>query len=106
MGKLRSLKVGATYDDLCAVPENLVAEMFDGELYATPRPPFRTRTRHRCSASSAGLFIAAAMAPAGGGFDEPELHFDADVLVPNLAGWRRPRLASLPTTPYFTLAPD
>jgi hypothetical protein len=39
MGKLRSLKVGATYDDLCAVPENLVAEMFDGELYATPRPP-------------------------------------------------------------------
>jgi Uma2 family endonuclease len=46
------------------------------------------------------------MAPAGGGFDEPEVHFDADVLVPNLAGWRRPRLASLPTTPCFTLAPD
>ena len=33
MGKLRPLKVGATYDDLCAVPENLVAEILDGELY-------------------------------------------------------------------------
>jgi Uma2 family endonuclease len=26
--------------------------------------------------------------------------------VPDLAGWRRTRLESLPTTPYFTLEPD
>jgi Uma2 family endonuclease len=37
---------------------------------------------------------------------EPELHFGADVLVPDLAGWRRHRMASLPATPYIALAPD
>ena len=36
----KPLKKGATYDDLVRVPENFVAEMFDGELYASPRPAF------------------------------------------------------------------
>ena len=34
----KPLKKGATYDDLRDVPDHYVAEMFDGELYATPRP--------------------------------------------------------------------
>ena len=34
----KPLKRGATYDDLCDVPEHFVAEMFDGDLYASPRP--------------------------------------------------------------------
>ena len=38
--------------------------------------------------------------------DEPELHFDEDVLVPDLAGWRRERMPALPETAYFVLAPD
>ena len=38
--------------------------------------------------------------------DEPELHFGNDVLVPDLAGWRRQRLPSLPADAYLTLAPD
>jgi hypothetical protein len=32
---MKPLKKGATYADLCDVPEHFVAEMFDGELYAT-----------------------------------------------------------------------
>jgi hypothetical protein len=35
---VKPLKKGATYDDLARVPEHFVAEMFDGELYASPRP--------------------------------------------------------------------
>ena len=38
--------------------------------------------------------------------DEPELHLGEDILVPDLAGWRRERMAELPDTAYFTLAPD
>ena len=38
--------------------------------------------------------------------DEPELHCGNDVLVPDLAGWRRERLPSTPNEPYLTLAPD
>ena len=34
----KPLKKGATYADLVRVPEHYVAEMFDGDLYASPRP--------------------------------------------------------------------
>ncbi len=38
--------------------------------------------------------------------DEPELHFGEHVLVPDLAGWRRERMPSVPDVAFFTLAPD
>jgi Uma2 family endonuclease len=38
--------------------------------------------------------------------DEPELHFGQDIVVPDLAGWRRERLPEFPTTAFFTLPPD
>ncbi len=40
--------------------------------------------------------------------DEPELHLGAEpaILVPDLAGWRRERLPSIPDQAYLTLAPD
>jgi Uma2 family endonuclease len=37
---------------------------------------------------------------------EPELHLGADILVPDLAGWRRERMPIYPDAPYFQLAPD
>jgi Uma2 family endonuclease len=37
---------------------------------------------------------------------EPELHLGADILVPDLAGWRRERMPVLRDVPYFELAPD
>jgi len=37
---------------------------------------------------------------------EPELHLGNDVVVPDLAGWRRERLSRVPNEPYFSLAPD
>jgi Uma2 family endonuclease len=103
----KPLKKNATYDDLVRVPEHYVAEMFDGELYASPRPAFP-------HARAAGVLHA----KLGDSFDfgdgpggwlifiEPELHFGNDVLVPDLAGWRRERLPSLPNDAYLTLAPD
>jgi len=38
--------------------------------------------------------------------DEPELHLQSDVLVPDLAGWRRERMPEVPDTAAFELAPD
>ena len=38
--------------------------------------------------------------------DEPELHFQRNVLVPDLAGWRRERMPSKPETAYYAIAPD
>lgn len=38
--------------------------------------------------------------------DEPELHLGEDVLVPDLAGWRRERMPEMPHASAFELAPD
>ena len=43
---------------------------------------------------------------AGGSLDEPELHLGPDILVPDLAGWHRERMPSLPEKAFFELAPD
>jgi Uma2 family endonuclease len=101
----------ATYDDLCRVPDNMVAEIIDGELFTTPRP---ASPHARATAAIAGDLFGGFDRPPGdpegpGGWwllFEPELHFGEDVLVPDLAGWRRVRLPSLPNVAAFVLAPD
>ena len=104
----KPLKKGATYDDLVRVPEHYVAEMFDGELYASPRPA----APHARAASVLGVELGGPFDRGRNGpggwliLDEPELHFGNDVLVPDLAGWRRERLPSTPNDAYLTLAPD
>jgi Uma2 family endonuclease len=91
-----------------AVPDRLVAEILDGELHATPRPS----PRHAAASSGLGGALHGPFDRGRGGpggwriLDEPELHMGSDVLVPDLAGWRRERLPELPDTAYFTLAPD
>jgi Uma2 family endonuclease len=105
---MKPLKKNATYDDLREVPEHFVAEMFDGDLYASPRPALP----HAHAASVLGgklmePFHSGANGPGGWVIlHEPELHFGKDVLVPDLAGWRRVRLPNVPPRPYLTLAPD
>ena len=98
----------ATCDDLLALPAHVVGEIIDGELHATPRPT----PRHALAASVLGGEIGPPFHGGRGGpggwwiLFEPELHFDGDVLVPDLAGWRRSRMPSIPDTAYLTLAPD
>ena len=38
--------------------------------------------------------------------DEPELHLQGHILVPDLAGWRRQRMPEVPSTAAFELVPD
>ena len=77
---MKPLKKDATYDDLCDVPDHFVAEMFDGELYASPRPA----SPHARAASILGgklgdLFDWGESGPGGWVIlDEPELHFGGD----------------------------
>ncbi len=33
-----------------------------------------------------------------------ELHLGPDILVPDLAGWRRERMPEMPEAPYFTMS--
>lgn len=98
----------ATYDDLLQVPDHLVAEIIDGELYTTPRPA----PRHADAGSGLvgalrGPFDRGRGGPGGWRIlAEPELHLESDIVVPDVAAWRRERLLHLPEEAYFSTAPD
>lgn len=98
----------ATYQDLIDAPEHMVAELIRGELCLQPRPA----SPHLFAGSSLGDEILGPFQKGRGGpggwwiLDEPELHFGDDVLVPDMAGWRRERMPSFPKTAAFALAPD
>lgn len=98
----------ATYEDLLRVPDHLVAEIVGGELYTSPRPA--PRHSQAAGAVHSRLFRAFHEGDGGPGgwwiLGEPELHLGDDVLVPDLGGWRRERMPSIPETAAITLAPD
>jgi Uma2 family endonuclease len=101
----------ATYEDLLQVPEHMVAEILDGELYASPRPALpHARATSAIGGDLWGPFDRPPGGPGGPGgwwiLDEPELHLGPDVVVPGLAGWRRERVPRLPNAAYFDQAPD
>ena len=66
-------KHDATYEDLLAVPEHLVAEIVDGDLITSPRPA----ARHALAASTLGMELGPFARRSGGGpggwiiLDEP-----------------------------------
>ena len=98
----------ATYDDLLRAPPHVVAEIVAGVLITHPRPAaLHARASSRLGAELDGPFDRGRGGPGGWLLlDEPELHLQADVLVPDLAGWRRERMPTLPDTAAFELAPD
>jgi Uma2 family endonuclease len=101
----------ATYEDLRKVPSTMIAQIINGVLYATPRAaPPHASTALAVGTDLSGPFHRKAGGPGGpGGFwvlDEPELHFGEDILVPDIAAWRRDRRPPLPRAAYFELAPD
>lgn len=108
MGQPDRRRPPATYDDLLKVPDHLVAEIVDGDLYASPRPA----PRHADAGSGLGGALRGPFDRGRGGpggwriLFEPELHLGRDIVVPDLAGWRRERLPDLPEQAYFPVAPD
>jgi Uma2 family endonuclease len=102
-------KPGATYQDVLDAPEEYVAELIAGELHLQPRPA----KAHTFSASALGVEIGAKYQRGIGGpggwwiLYEPELHFDPDVLVPDLAGWRQSGTPAFdPSVAYYAERPD
>ncbi|HEX8819928.1 MAG TPA: Uma2 family endonuclease [Archangium sp.] len=100
----------AAYSALDALPMGWVGEILDEELVASPRPaPGQAR-----AAFMLGVELGERLDPRRGGSGRwcflraPELRLGRDVLVPDLAGWRRDRLVEplTPDEPFLTLAPD
>jgi len=98
----------ATYQDLEQLPPNVVAEIVDDELWASPRPaPCHSRAWARLTGFIEPPFYQGRRGPGGWIIlGEPEIHLGKQVLVPDLAGWKRTRLPRLPATAYVPIAPD
>ncbi len=101
----------ATYQDLLQVPNHFIAEIINGELHTQPRPA----AKHALSASTLGGELFSPFHKGGdnkpGGWIilfEPELHLGKkpDIMVPDLAGWRKQHMPVVPDVAWFDLPPD
>lgn len=100
-------KRDATYADIEALPPHVVGEIVDGQLHVSPRPT----ARHARASSVLGMNLGGSFdrdaGPGGWWFlDEPELHFGKNVVIPDIAGWRRQRMPRIPDVSFLELAPD
>jgi Uma2 family endonuclease len=98
----------ATYADLVAAPEHLIAEILDGRLVTRRHmPPLHNMAHsallraldrplgHRRGHPGTWIFMS-----------KPEVHLGPHVIVPDLAGWCRARLPFVPDVPWMELMPD
>lgn len=105
---LPQIRQPASYQDVLDAPPNTVAELVNGALHLQPRPA----ARHGLATSFLSGEIVGPFGRGRGGpggwwiVIEPELHLGDNVLVPDIAGWRRERMPEFPDTAAFDLAPD
>lgn len=102
-------KKKATYDDLYGIPENMTGEIINGELIVTPRP---SKRQALASSYLGGEVVPPYCHGRGGGpggwviLDEPEIKFGENIVVPDLAGWRRERFPVKGEENWIAVAPD
>jgi len=98
----------AVYEDLFGIPRNMTGEIVNGELVVTPRPS-------RKHANTASMLTAEIIPPYRSGrggpggwiiLDEPEISFGEDILVPDLAGWKKERFPMEEPHNWISVAPD
>ena len=98
----------ATYQDVLDAPAHQVAEIIGGTLHTHPRPAMP----HALASSYLSDELVGPYGKGRGGpggwwiVFEPELHLGEEIVVPDLAGWRRERMPEYPQTAYATLALD
>ena len=98
------------YGQLLDLPENQVGEIIHDQLYVQPRPSWL----HGQAEGSIIAGLHTLYRRDGGKTDgwwiipEPEIHFrrDQEVLVPDIAGWRKARLPTPPKDHRCEVIPD
>jgi Uma2 family endonuclease len=98
----------ATYRDLQIIADNVIGELFDGEIVTSPRPSFRhAHIAKKVTSILTRAFEDGVDGPGGWWlFPEPELHLGGDAFVPDIAGWRRERVPDFPDVVSYDVIPD
>jgi len=105
---LKSKTRPAIYADLAALPPNMVGEIIFGVLHAHPRPA----PRHGVAAGELQTELSMPFGRGRGGpggwifIVDPELLLGSHTVVPDIAGWKRERLAPFPETAFIATPPD
>lgn len=97
------------YEDLCDLPENVIGEIIDGDLVTAPRPS----RKHAVAASRMGGEIVPPFDFGRGGgpggwviIREPEIAFGENLLVPDLAGWKKERFPVQEPHNWISVIPE
>ena len=106
----QSVKKISIYEQLITLPDGLTGEIINGQLHTQPRPA----APHALASSRLGADLDGPFGRGRGGpggwwiIDEPEIHFvlDIEVMAPDIAGWRREKMPSLPQGHKFEVVPD
>jgi Uma2 family endonuclease len=101
-------KRNATYADYAAYPEGVHVELIDGALYVLPAPaPPHGSSHSALNGELYNRFSKGRGGPGGWWFHiMPEQHLGPHVVQPDIAGWRKERMPTLPTTTYIEVVPD
>ena len=98
----------ASYKDVLAAPPHMVAQVVDGSLHLHPRPV----NWHGVSSTTLTMILGMPFQKGVGGpggwvfVHEPELHLGKDILVPDLAAWRKENYIERKYKAYYSTAPD
>lgn len=106
----RPAHIQCLYEAIEALPEGVIGELINGQLHTQPRPA----GPHALVASNLGADLINPFSRGRGGpggwwiIDEPEAHFirNKELVVPDVAGWRRERMPSVPEDQRFEVVPD
>lgn len=107
MATLARSRRPATVRDLDDLPEDVVGQIVDGELIVHPRPDHpHVLAATNLTWALVGPFSQGLNGPGGWIIlAEPRILFAEQLLIPDLAGWRRDRFVAPRKGPY-TLSPD
>jgi hypothetical protein len=105
---MQTAQRAATYEDLLAAPEHLIAEILFGRLVTRPR----LKPRHAAASSALLALLGSEFSikrsrPASWiVLNEPEVHLGPHVVVPGAAAWRQPRFNVPSEALWIDIRPD
>ena len=97
----------ASYADIAALPPHMRGELIHGVLHTQSQPSFAHQRSVRGLIKATDPYDKQPTRPGGWTFvTEPELHLAADVIIPDVAGWKVERVTFDRLEHKIRVAPD